>query len=155
MLMSLKTRILSNWQSGLTVALVSIPLSISLAVASHTTPVVGIVTAIWAGLIASLFGGSHYNVVGPTGALSGIIATFAIINGAEQLPMLAIMAGLMILVAYILRLERYLVLVPSSVIHGFTLGVAFIIAFNQFNFALGLQRLTTHEKFFDHLVEIF
>jgi SulP family sulfate permease len=69
------TRIMGNWQSGLTVALVSIPLSISLAVASHTSPIVGIITAIWAGLVASFFGGSNYNIVGPTGALSGILAT--------------------------------------------------------------------------------
>ena len=65
-----------NWRSGLTVALVSIPLSISLAVASRVNPVQGIITAIWAGLVASLFGGSNYNIIGPTGALSGIIASF-------------------------------------------------------------------------------
>lgn len=149
------SRMQTNWQSGLTVALVSIPLSISLAVASHTTPIVGIMTAIWAGLTASLLGGSNYNIVGPTGALSGILATYAIVHGASALPMLAIMAGVLILVAYLLKLERYLVMIPSSVIHGFTLGVAFIIAFNQFNFAFGLSGLTVHEKFFDNLLESF
>jgi SulP family sulfate permease len=67
-----------NWKSGLTVSLVSIPLSVSLAVASGADPTMGIITAIWAGLIASIFGGSNFNIVGPTGALSGILATFAI-----------------------------------------------------------------------------
>lgn len=152
---SLTNKIKENWQSGLTVALVSIPLSISLAVASHTSPLTGIITAIWAGIMASILGGSNFNIVGPTGALSGILATYAIVHGAEKLPMLAIIAGLMILVAYAIRLERYLVLIPSSVIHGFTLGVAFIIGFNQFNFAFGLSGLATHEKFFDNLIESF
>lgn len=148
-------RIKNNWQSGLTVALVSIPLSISLAVASRANPVIGIVTAIWAGLVASIFGGSNFNIVGPTGALSGILATYAIIHGEQTLPMLAILTGAMIILAYVLRLERYLVLIPSSVIHGFILGVAFIIGFNQLNFALGLSGLKVHEKFFDNLLESF
>lgn len=152
---SAKERIIGNWQSGLTVALVSIPLSISLAVASHTSPLTGIITAIWAGLMASLFGGSNYNIVGPTGALSGILATYAIIHGAETLPSLAVLSGVFVLLAYVLKFERYLVLVPSSVIHGFTLGVAFIIGFNQLNFALGLSNLKVHEKFFDNLIESF
>ena len=58
-----------NWKSGITVSLVSIPLSISLAVAANSTPIMGIITAFWAGLIASILGGSNYNIVGPTEAL--------------------------------------------------------------------------------------
>ncbi|MBP6859785.1 MAG: SulP family inorganic anion transporter [Candidatus Magasanikbacteria bacterium] len=143
----------NNFKSGLTVALISIPLSISLAVASSASPRIGIITAIWAGLIAAVFGGSNFNIVGPTGALSGIVATYVILHGIIGLPMLTIMAGLIILAAYFLKLERYLVLIPSSVIHGFTLGVAFIIGLNQFNFALGLQGLPQHEIFFSNLIE--
>lgn len=146
-------KIQENWKSGLTVSLVSIPLSVSLAVASQTSPVAGIITAIWAGVIASIFGGSNFNIVGPTGALSGILATYAIIHGAATLPMLAIITGVIILVAYATKLERYLVFVPASTIHGFTLGVAFIIGLNQLNFALGLTGLTKHEKFIDNLFE--
>lgn len=145
----------SNWQAGITVSLVSIPLSISLAVASHTSPIVGIITAIWAGLFASIFGGSNFNIVGPTGALSGMLAAYAIIHGADSLSSLAIIAGIFILVAFALKLEKYLIFVPSSVIHGFTLGVAFIIAFGQMNFALGLKGLTTHSKFIENLFESF
>lgn len=144
---------IQNWKSGLTVSLVSIPLSVSLAVASHASPVMGIVTAVYAGLVAALFGGSNFNVVGPTGALSGILATFAIANGAEALPMLAITSGLIMLVAYFLKLERYLVFVPGGAIHGFTLGVAFIIGLNQLNFALGLSGLSAHEKFIENVIE--
>lgn len=149
----LTENIRKNLKSGLTVSLISIPLSVSLAVASGVTPVIGVMTAIWAGLIAAAFGGSNFNIVGPTGALSGIIATFVFTQGIEGVSMLAIVAGIAILAAYFLRLERYLILVPSSVIHGFTLGVAFIIGLNQLNFALGLKGLPAHEKFSGNLLE--
>ena len=117
----------NNWKSGITVSLVSIPLSISLAVAANATPLMGIITAIWAGLLASILGGSNFNVVGPTGALSGILAIFAISHGADALPGLAIVTGLIIIIFFVFHLEKYIILIPSSVIHGFTLGVAFII----------------------------
>ena len=128
----IKENIKNNIKSGLTVALISIPLSVSLAVASNASPLIGIITAIWAGLVAAIFGGSHFNIVGPTGALSGIIATYVIVHGLGGLPVLSVVTGVIVLVAYFLKLERYLVLIPSSVIHGFTLGVAFIIGLNQF-----------------------
>lgn len=149
------SRLKTNWKSGLTVSLVSIPLSISLAVASGVGPVAGIITAIWAGLVASFLAGSNYNIVGPTGALSGLIAAFVLSHGMEGVSMLALMSGVLILVAYFLRLERYLIFIPSSVIHGFTLGVAFIIAFTQSNSALGLKGLPSHERFFDNVLESF
>lgn len=146
-------RIKQNLKSGLTVSLISIPLSVSLAVSSGATPLTGIITAIWAGLVAAIFGGSNFNIVGPTGALSGVIATYVIVNGLASLPMVAIVAGAFILLAYALKLERYLVLIPSSVVHGFTLGVAFIIGLGQLNFALGLKGLPAHETFFANLIE--
>lgn len=156
--MSLQTllgRMRENWKSGLTVSLVSIPLSVSLAVASQSTPTAGIITAIWAGLMASIFGGSNFNIIGPTGALSGFLATYAIVHGAHTLPMLALVTGVFVLIAYAFKLEKFLVFVPGSAVHGFTLGVAFIIAFNQFNFALGLSGLPKHEAFIDNLFESF
>lgn len=144
-----------NWKSGVTVALVSIPLSVSLAVASGTSPVAGIITAVWAGLLASMLGGSNYNIIGPTGALSGLLAAYALIHGAASLALLAIVSGIFILIAYAFRLERYLVFIPASAIHGFTLGVAFIISLNQLNFALGLSGLPSHEKFIENVFETF
>lgn len=147
------SKLSQNWKSGLTVSLVSIPLSVSLAVASQTSPVAGIITAVWAGLIAALFGGSNYNIIGPTGALSGILAAYAITHGAGSLSMLAIIAGVFILVAFAFKLQRFLVFVPASTVHGFTLGVAFIISLNQLNFALGLRGLEKHEHFIDNVIE--
>ncbi|MDO8530004.1 MAG: SulP family inorganic anion transporter [bacterium] len=90
-------RVKSNWKSGITVALVSIPLSISLAIASGATPLQGIITAVWAGLIASIFAGSNFNIIGPAGALSGILATFAMVYGFASLPSLAIVVGILLL----------------------------------------------------------
>lgn len=150
---TLTTRLAHNWKSGLTVSLVSVPLSVSLAVASHSTPVAGIITAIWAGLLGAIFGGSNFNVIGPTGALSGILAVYALAHGHESLAMLAVAAGVLILIAYALKLERFLVFVPASSVHGFTAGVAVIIAANQLNFALGLSNLAVHEHFIDNVAE--
>lgn len=148
-------RLKSNWKSGVTVSLVSIPLSISLAIAAGSTPVAGIITAIWAGIFAALLGGSKFNIVGPTGALSGILATYAFIHGAESLALIAIITGVMVLISWALKLEKYLVFIPASTIQGFTLGVAFIIGMNQLNSALGLTKLPGHEKFVDNILESF
>jgi SulP family sulfate permease len=126
-----------NIVPGVTLGLVSLPLALSLAIASHTTPLIGMITSVWAGLIAALCGGSHYNIVGPTAALTGFLAS----NSISSLPMLAIMASAFIFLAYLLKLERYLVFVPASAIHGFLLGVASIIILNQLGTALGLQGL--------------
>lgn len=149
------SKIKTNWKAGFTVSLVSIPLAVSLAVAAGSTPVAGIITAIWAGLFAGLFGGSNFNIVGPTGALSGLLATYALIHGAESLAILAIATGVITIIAWLLKLERYLVFVPASTVQGFTLGVAFIIALNQFNFAFGLINLPKHESFIANVLESF
>lgn len=152
---NLLSKMRANWKSGLTVALVSIPLSLSLAIASGATPIQGIITAIWAGLIYSFFAGSHYNIVGPTGALSGILAVFAFTYGFQTLPFLAIAAGIAMYAAYLFKLERYLVFIPASALHGFTLGVAFIIGLNQLNFILGLSGLPKHDRFIENIFESF
>ncbi|MCK9360677.1 SulP family inorganic anion transporter [Patescibacteria group bacterium] len=142
-----------NWRAGITVGLVSIPLSVSLAVASLATPTMGIITAVWAGLFAALFGGSKFNIVGPTGALSGLLAAYAFSHGAQTLPMVAFVAGILVLIAWALKLERWLIFVPGSAIHGFTLGVAFIISLNQLDYALGLVGVPKHEKFIENVIE--
>lgn len=143
----------SNWKSGLTVALVSLPLSLSLAIASGATPIMGIITAVWAGLVAAIFGGSDYNVVGPAGALAAIIAGFGMTFGPELMPMLALCSGVLMLVIWLLRLDRYLVFIPSSVMYGFTLGVGLAIGLSQLNAALGLSGLPLHESLLANFLE--
>ncbi len=139
----------------MTVALVNVPLSISLGVAGGANPLMGILTALWAGLIAAMFGGSQFNIVGPTGALSGVLALYVGHYGIGVLPILAVGSGLLCLLFYALRWDKYIVFIPSSVTHGFTLGVAFVIALNQLNFALGLTGLTPHEKLISNVLESF
>lgn len=134
-----------NWKSGLTVSLVSIPLSLALAIASGATPTQGMITALWAGLFAAIFGGSNFNIVGPTGALSGILIGYTMIHGYAGLPLIALIAGVMTIIAYLLRLDRYIIFIPGSVVHGFTLGVAFIIGLGQINNFFGLQNMPKAE----------
>ncbi len=148
-------RLKENWRSAISVALVSIPLSIALAVASGATPAMGIITAVWAGILASIFGGSAHNIVGPAGALSGMIASYALIHGPESLPLLAIVSGVAIFIGYLFKIEKYLVLIPNTVMIGFSVGVAFLIGLGQLNSALGLEGLEKHSHFILNVVESF
>lgn len=148
----LKNQLKLNWKSGLTVAFISIPLSLALAIASGATPVQGIITAFWAGLIGAFLGGSPFNIIGPTGALSGILISFAITNGSFALPIIAIVAGIIILLFYIFKFDKYIIFIPRSVVQGFTLGVAFIIAFGQLDSILGVTGVVKTENIIDNIV---
>jgi len=151
-----------NWQAGLTVALVSLPLSIALAIGSGADPVSGVVTGIWACLIAAIFGGSKFNIVGVAGALTSTLSTIAVIQILNQgdlkglyfFPILAILVGLIILLVYAFKLEKYLVYIPSSVMYGFAAGVAILIAIAQLNDALGLK-VEKHPEFFEKIHQTF
>ena len=144
-------------------ALVSLPLSISLAIAADALPVQGCITAVWAGLFSAVLGGSHYNIVGPTGALSGILSYYSLKYCPPApaacysgiLPLLAILSGLISLLVWSSGLDKFLVFIPGAVMHGFTLGVAFIISANQLNFLLGLPKLPRHPEFLANLGETF
>lgn len=148
---SQKTQI--NLKPGITVGLVSIPLSISLALASGASPVIGVLSAFWGGVVAAMFAGSAYNIIGPTGALSGLILTFVLSHGAIMAPMLTILAGILILIAWAFNFHKYLIYIPGAVIHGFTLGVAFIIGLGQLNNAFALTPHHTHESLILNIME--
>ena len=148
-----KNSLKNNWKSGISVALVSIPLSLSLAIAAGASPITGIITAVWAGIIGGIIGGSQYNIIGPAGALTGILISYSLLYSPAILPFLAIFAGLIILIVWICKLEKYLVFIPSSVVHGFTLGVALTIAFGQLNSALGITGLPAHATLFANIFE--
>ena len=143
----------TNFGSGFTVALVNIPLSISLAVASDASPAMGIVTAIWAGSICAFLGGSHYNIVGPTGALSGLLSIASVQYGQDVLPLLAIMSGILSMIVFATNMDKLALFVPANTMQGFTIAVAIIIACNQINFALGLDKVPRHPSFVDNVIE--
>ncbi len=153
--MNILTQLKKNWKSGISVAMVSIPLSLSLAIAAGAPPMSGIITAAWAGLIGGIIGGSQFNIIGPAGALTGILIGYSIIYSPAILPFLAIGAGIIILIAWALEWDKYLIFVPSSVIHGFTLGVALNIGFSQLNSALGILGLPAHESVIANITESF
>jgi sulfate permease, SulP family len=165
MMASLTTRLQENWKAGLTVALISVPLSIALSVASGAGPVPGIITGVWATLIAGFFGGSNYNIVGAAGALTTVLfaATLAapLGLGAAVLPLLALATGVIIFLIWLLRADRFLYYIPSSVMYGFAGGVAFLIAASQLFDATGLSALkrTGHftgdiELFIQHFADV-
>ncbi|MDD2870461.1 MAG: SulP family inorganic anion transporter [Candidatus Gracilibacteria bacterium] len=152
----------NNWKSGLTVAIINIPLSISLAVASGATPIQGIITGIWAGIIASIFASSHYNIFGVAGALTSILLTFVLANGENGvalLPLLAICSGLIMYVIYLLKITKYITLIPSTVLHGFLISVGITIALGQISGALGLNNpvlnVPQHKEIYMNLFEVF
>jgi SulP family sulfate permease len=125
--------------AGLTVALVALPLSIAIAIASGATPADGLITAIIGGFFISLLGGSRVQIGGPTGAF--IVVVYGVIadHGYDGLVLATLMAGVMLLIAGYFRLGRYIKYVPESVIEGFTIGIAIIIAMSELSDALGLN----------------
>mmetsp|Transcript_82668 Transcript_82668/g.177106 ORF Transcript_82668/g.177106 Transcript_82668/m.177106 type:complete len:923 (+) Transcript_82668:87-2855(+) len=143
----------NNWKAGITVALVSVPLSISLGIASGTTPMRGLGCAVFGGLCAGLFGSSDYNIVGPAGALSGMLMSYTVKWGDDVLPWLSLISAAICAVCGLLRLDTYMLLMPTSVFEGFTVGVALIIGLNQINFACGLAPGTKHALFIMNIIE--
>ena len=115
--------IIANWQSALTVALISVPLSIALSIASGAGPLPGLITGIWGTLIGSMFIGSNYNIIGAAGALTTVLFSATLVAplalGAAILPILALTTGVIIFVVWLLKLDRFLYYIPSSVMYGF------------------------------------
>jgi len=130
---------LSDSLAGVTVALVALPLCIAIAIASGAEPRAGLVTAIVAGVLISLLGGSRVQIGGPTGAFIVVVYDVIERHGFDGLLLATLMAGLILLVGAILRLGRFISLVPEPVIEGFTVGIALIIAVSQFKDLLGLS----------------
>ncbi len=140
-----QTLITNNWKPALTVALISVPLSIALSIASGAGPLPGIIAGIWGTLIGSIFIGSNYNILGAAGALTTVLFGATLVAplglGTDVLPLLAIFSGLIILGIWLLRLDNYLYYIPSSVMYGFAAGVAILIAIAQLFDATGLSTL--------------
>ncbi len=124
--------------AGVTVAMVALPLSLAIAIASGAAPAQGLVTATVAGFLISLLGGSRVQIGGPTGAF--IVVVYGVIadHGYDGLVLATFMAGLILLVGAYFRAGRLMQLVPEPVINGFTIGIAVIIATSQLKDLFGL-----------------
>jgi SulP family sulfate permease len=131
--------LLKDGVAGVSVAMVALPLSLAIAIASGADPSKGLVTAIVAGFLISLLGGSRVQIGGPTGAF--IVVVFSVIaeHGYDGLVLATFMAGLILLVAGYFRAGSLIRLIPEPVINGFTIGIAIIIATSQLKDFLGLS----------------
>jgi SulP family sulfate permease len=125
--------------AGLTVAAVALPLALAFGVASGATAAAGLVTAILAGLVIGALSGAPYQISGPTGAMSAVLIIIAQRVGVEGVWMTGLIAGAIILVIGLLRMGRFVAFIPSSVITGFTSGIAFIIFVGQIDNFLGVD----------------
>lgn len=125
--------------AGLTVSLVALPLSMAIAIASGADPAKGLVTAVVAGFLISLLGGSRVQIGGPTGAF--IVVVYGVIaeHGYDGLVTATFMAGVILLLAGYLRAGSLIRYVPEPVINGFTIGIAVIIATSQLKDLLGIS----------------
>ncbi len=134
-----KKQLADDVVAGAIVGIVALPLAIAFAIASGVSPEKGLITAIVAGLVISVLGGSRVQIGGPTGAF--IVIVFAIVqeHGVGGLTIATFMAGFLIMAMGFLRLGNYLKFIPYPLIVGFTSGIALIIFSSQINDFLGLS----------------
>lgn len=125
--------------AGITVALVALPLSIGIAIASGVPPAAGLVTAVIGGFVISALGGSRVQIGGPTGAFIVIVYDIVHGHGLDGLLLATFMAGVILLVAGLLGAGRLVRHIPETVIEGFTIGIAVIIAASQVKELAGMQ----------------
>ena len=125
--------------SGLTVAIVALPLAMAIAIASDVPPSAGIFTAIVAGFFISAFGGSRYQIGGPTAAFAVTVATVISKHGYDGLVLATFMAGVMLIIFGLLRGGAVIKFIPYPVLTGFTSAIALLIFFPQLKDFFGLQ----------------
>ena len=136
---NLKLNILKDLTAGLIVAMVAIPLAMGFAMASGLRPEQGIVGGAVAGLLGALFGGSKYQVYGPTAAYIPVIAGVMATYSHGFLVFVSIIAGIMLMLTGVARLGRIVTLVPHSIVVGFTIGIAVVIACSQLGEVFGFK----------------
>src|ERR1700760_2078765 len=117
--------------AGLTVAIVALPLSMAIAIASGVTPGRGLYTAVVGGFIVSLLGGSRFQIGGPAGAFIVLVSVTADRHGGDGVTVATLMAGVIVIAAGLLRLGPYIKFIPYPVTVGFTAGIAVIIFASQ------------------------
>jgi sulfate permease, SulP family len=132
-------RLRRDLTAGLTVAIVALPLSMAIAIASHAAPQAGLFTAIMGGFLISAFGGSRFQIGGPAGAFIVLVASIIDMHGFDGLLLASLMAGLILMGVGLSGLGRYIRYVPHAVTVGFTAGIAVIIAASQLKEFAGLQ----------------
>ena len=133
-----KKQLVNDLIAGLIVAIIALPLSIALAIASGVSPEKGLYTAIAAGFVIALLGGSRVNISGPTAAFATIVAGIVAQHGVDGLATATVMAGMILIVMGLLRLGSLIKYIPETITVGFTSGIAVTIAIGQVKDFLGL-----------------
>lgn len=141
--------------AGLTVAIVALPLSMALAIASGTTPDRGLVTAVVAGFLISLLGGSRFQIGGPTGAFVVVVYGVIAKHGYDGLLMATLMAGGILILAGLSGLGTFIKYIPDPVTTGFTTGIAVIIFTSQIKDFLGLTAENVPADFLPKLAALW
>lgn len=141
--------------SGMIVGVIAIPLGMAFAIASGVKPEYGIYTTIVAGILISLFGGSKYQIGGPTGAFIPILFGIVMTYGYENLLIAGFLAGVILTLMGIFKLGSLIKWIPKPVTIGFTTGIAVTIFTGQVTSFLGLEGIKKHEEFIRNIQEIF
>ncbi|MFZ7943564.1 SulP family inorganic anion transporter [Neobacillus sp. 19] len=140
--------------AGVIVGVIAIPLGMAFAIASGVKPEYGIYTTVVAGILISLFGGSKYQIGGPTGAFIPILFGIVMTYGYENLLIAGFMAGIILLLMGIFKLGSLIKYIPRPVTIGFTTGIAVTIFTGQIDSFLGLQGIKKHEEFIRNIQEL-
>lgn len=136
-----RQQLVRDLSSGFIVAIIALPLSIALALASGVRPEQGLYTAIIAGFLVSLLGGSRVQIAGPTAAFATIVAGIVARSGMEGLVIAAVMAGIMLILMGLFRLGSLIKFIPLTITIGFTAGIAVSILIGQVKDFLGMSYL--------------
>ena len=136
-----KKQFTSDVVAGIIVAIIALPLSIALAIASGVSPEKGLYTAIVAGFVIALLGGSRVNISGPTAAFAAIVAGIVAQHGIDGLAIATVMAGIILIVMGLLRLGTLIKYIPETITVGFTSGIAVTIVIGQIKDFLGITFL--------------
>lgn len=146
------SKLVNDIVAGVIVAIIALPLSIALAIASGVSPEQGLYTAIIAGFVIALFGGSNVNISGPTAAFATIVAGVVATHGLSGLIVATILAGILLILMGICRFGSLIKYIPMTITTGFTAGIAVTIVIGQvkdflgLTFAPGTNAIETAEK---------
>ena len=143
-----RSQFVTDLGAGVVVGIVALPLAIAFAIASGVGPERGLYTAIIAGFLISVLGGSRVQIGGPTGAFVVIVAGIVARFGVAGLTIATIMAGMMLVGLGVARLGGVIKFIPYPIVTGFTSGIAVIIFSSQVRDFLGLQMTEVPSEFF-------
>lgn len=147
-----KQQLVNDIVAGIIVAIIALPLSIALALASGVEPACGVYTAIAAGFVVSLLGGSRVQIAGPTAAFATIVAGVVATQGMDGLFLATVMAGVLLLIMGVCKLGTFIKYMPHTITVGFTGGIAVTILLGQIKdffglvYADGIRPIETLEK---------